>query len=315
MKNRMLLIVAILAISSGVIHAQEVFKKHGFTKKPLTFCDGHYNEFFKNKDVVQIGSVLLDTRTNTIVKFLDKENANNTLPAELSSMCIDPHAEKYYSISPYVYCNNNPINKVDPDGKDDYYINNKGQIVRRVENKKQDSFQRVDNKGKAIKGKSLTFKYGTVAYSEKNKTFIIDGKPQIIKLEMLGVKGDENANKIFKFVAGSTQADGTTKKTNEWSKFQLDTKNGSKSQYNNFMGTGVAIGREIGNGRSYATPEMLNEINSSHDIIRDFTHNHPNGSSNKSGPDNENFEYIRKWNNPDATMHIYTAADEQNTPY
>ena len=33
-------------------------------------------------------------------------------------MSIDPLCEKYYSISPYVYCANNPINAIDPDGQD-----------------------------------------------------------------------------------------------------------------------------------------------------------------------------------------------------
>jgi RHS repeat-associated protein len=33
-------------------------------------------------------------------------------------MTIDPLAEKYYSISPYAYCLNNPMKYVDPDGKD-----------------------------------------------------------------------------------------------------------------------------------------------------------------------------------------------------
>jgi len=30
---------------------------------------------------------------------------------------MDPLAEKYYSISPYVYCLDNPINRFDPDGR------------------------------------------------------------------------------------------------------------------------------------------------------------------------------------------------------
>jgi RHS repeat-associated protein len=38
---------------------------------------------------------------------------------------IDPHAEKYYSISPYVYCANNPVIYVDPTGMD-WYTDNDG---------------------------------------------------------------------------------------------------------------------------------------------------------------------------------------------
>ena len=32
-------------------------------------------------------------------------------------------AEKYYSISPYAWSMNNPVNRIDPDGMDDYKIN------------------------------------------------------------------------------------------------------------------------------------------------------------------------------------------------
>ena len=33
-------------------------------------------------------------------------------------MSVDPLSEKYYSISPYVYCADNPVKHVDPDGKE-----------------------------------------------------------------------------------------------------------------------------------------------------------------------------------------------------
>lgn len=32
-------------------------------------------------------------------------------------------AEKYYSISPYVYCADNPVNKIDPDGRSEWPVN------------------------------------------------------------------------------------------------------------------------------------------------------------------------------------------------
>ena len=35
---------------------------------------------------------------------------------------IDPLCEKYYSISPYAYCANNPVNRIDPDGKSSLLI-------------------------------------------------------------------------------------------------------------------------------------------------------------------------------------------------
>ena len=35
---------------------------------------------------------------------------------------MDPLAEKYYPYSPYMYCHDNPVNRIDPDGRDDYYI-------------------------------------------------------------------------------------------------------------------------------------------------------------------------------------------------
>lgn len=38
---------------------------------------------------------------------------------------IDPHASKYPSLSPYNYVANNPLNAVDPDGKDIMFIYNK----------------------------------------------------------------------------------------------------------------------------------------------------------------------------------------------
>ena len=42
---------------------------------------------------------------------------------------MDPLSEKYYSVSPYAFCNNNPVNFVDPDGMAWYYNITTGAFV------------------------------------------------------------------------------------------------------------------------------------------------------------------------------------------
>jgi hypothetical protein len=98
--------------------AQDIFKQHGFDKKPLTLSDGSYNEFFNNDEVVQIGTVLLNTKTNKVVAFVEEDTVKTSYLAEFSSrwLSIDPLAAKYPQFSPYVYVENNPIKMIDPNG-------------------------------------------------------------------------------------------------------------------------------------------------------------------------------------------------------
>jgi RHS repeat-associated protein len=44
-------------------------------------------------------------------------------PARAQFTTMDPLCEKYYHISPYAYCGGNPVNAVDPDGRDWYKYN------------------------------------------------------------------------------------------------------------------------------------------------------------------------------------------------
>ena len=39
-------------------------------------------------------------------------------------LSMDPLAEKYYSVSPYAFCNNNPVNFIDPDGRSTWVVAN-----------------------------------------------------------------------------------------------------------------------------------------------------------------------------------------------
>lgn len=122
MKKAILFLIFAL-ISVGFIQAQQdIFKKYGHKKEMLTLSKGKYQEVFKNEEVVQIGTVLLNTKTNRVIKLLQEDTTKTNYNAELSSrfLTIDPLAEKYYSISPYAFCANNPVNRIDPDGMDWY---------------------------------------------------------------------------------------------------------------------------------------------------------------------------------------------------
>lgn len=46
-------------------------------------------------------------------------------PALMCTTTMDPLAEKYYNISPYAWCGNNPVNRIDPDGRADFWLNGK----------------------------------------------------------------------------------------------------------------------------------------------------------------------------------------------
>lgn len=131
MKNFIGLTVLIVAVCSK-LQAQHSegnpFLRLGYKADVYTF--GEKKEFHDQEEIVEIGDVFFNTKTNEVVGFVE----NNTdslieLQPELQSMSIDPHCEKYYSISPYVYCMNNPVKLIDPDGKDVYGFDiNTGQL-------------------------------------------------------------------------------------------------------------------------------------------------------------------------------------------
>ncbi len=70
-------------------------------------------------------------------------------PALCRFTTTDPLAAKYPSISPYAYCGNDPVNKVDPDGRDNYIFDNNGNFEKVVKTNEshQILWNRTDNDG------------------------------------------------------------------------------------------------------------------------------------------------------------------------
>ena len=58
---------------------------------------------------------------------------------------VDPLAEKNSHISSYVVCSNNPIMRIDSDGRDDYF-NSKGKFIRRTETKTNNIYISINGK-------------------------------------------------------------------------------------------------------------------------------------------------------------------------
>ncbi|GHV45418.1 hypothetical protein FACS1894180_7930 [Bacteroidia bacterium] len=70
---------------------------------------------------------------------------------------VDPLAEKTRWLSPYVFCSNSPINRIDPNGLSDYVITDVGQIVlaRKTDDKTDRLFSYTDGKHITVSDKSI----------------------------------------------------------------------------------------------------------------------------------------------------------------
>ena len=105
----------------------------------------------------KIHSIEFDKNTLSLNLLNESDSVLKSIilnPNEKKFMSIDPHAEKYYSIIPYAYCFNNPVNVIDPDGKDSYLLiwfsgnNETGHAGIAIDNYKQQEVR--DKKGNVV---------------------------------------------------------------------------------------------------------------------------------------------------------------------
>ncbi|MFT5915402.1 MAG: hypothetical protein ACI81T_001903, partial [Bacteroidia bacterium] len=84
-------------------------------KPLLTLSNGQFAEIHIEKDKVQIGNVIFDTKSRKVVEFVAENSVSESLAGRFLS--IDPLASKYPDIAPYAFVMNNPIRYLDPDGR------------------------------------------------------------------------------------------------------------------------------------------------------------------------------------------------------
>ncbi len=121
----------------------------------------------------------------------------------------DPLAEKYSSMSPYMYCGGNPIAILDIDGMDVWNVNKKGQIVNKFENKDYDAFYMVNSNGERTfiedeygnrHYNSIFFKSGTITNFSSQ---MINGKTETA----FSISEESAAGELFKFLSDNTSVE------------------------------------------------------------------------------------------------------------
>ena len=174
---------------------------------------------------------------------------------------VDPLAEKYYSVSPYVQYGNNPVNAVDLDGMDVWEINQAGEIIKRIKDKKQDAFYMVakDADGKYQRTytadtegnknyNSIAFEYGTITDAQKAGWFR--------DATSFSVTNETSGASLFKFFADNTKIE-----------FGLiNTQNN---------GSTVMTNHKEGSVNASATAQNLSDKGQT---VTSILHNHPNNS-------------------------------------
>ena len=183
---------------------------------------------------------------------------------------VDPLAEKFPNIGAYVYCHGNPINMIDPDGKDDYKLNKNGQISfwRRTNAKTTDRIFSSDkshiliNKGLASQLVKNQTRNGTIALTNKS----------------------DDAFKFFKFVADKTNV--------EWNLIGEKNKNGVTFKLNSdFSEKGANV-------------RYINEKN-----LIFMLHSHPWGSNEGFTRASGNYKEYKRTPSGELVEGVYRSGD------
>ena len=161
----------------------------------------------------------------------------------------DPMFEKKPWSSPYVYCKNNPIIMIDPDGRDEYEVDLVNKTVSTVKGTEgtPDKFTVIDKDGNRISSNS--YKNGTIKKfdSKSAASFEIDG--------------DAAGKELFEFLADNTGVEWACLATGE-------DANGTNYLLTDFNENEVNVNTE----------------NMDNNYIRIYNHNHTNSEINYPSP-------------------------------
>ena len=171
---------------------------------------------------------------------------------------VDALTEKYPTIGGYVYCAGNPVKLKDPDGRDQYDINDSGEIIKVTPDNNQDAFFKVNRNedgSYSRTGKNLILPSGTVVDFCNNQTDPNDGA----LYDVFTLNNNDSGKSLFEFFAENTSV--------EWTRMSTESISTVSSSHHANNDTG-------------AFADIL--LASGYKII-EHVHNHPSQSDIPSG--------------------------------
>ena len=132
-------------------------------------------------------------------------------------LSVDPMAGKYASLSPYVYCANNPVKLVDPNGEA-WEVNQDG-YIHEAGDKNDHTLYAVKGRDESF-GNRLVYRFG----KEKGQAKSISVNPTIMKsleenkdYSTIDLTGMENEGfKLLRFLSNNTNVEWSYWGGNEW---------------------------------------------------------------------------------------------------
>ena len=162
-------------------------------------------------------------------------------PAIMRTTTIDPLCEKYYSISPYAWCGNNPVRFIDPDGRDARLVGTGAKedpyIIQAKYFYKNGSLNEDQLKGLSGAIAAYNSAGGKDGIKIKNE----DGGFSYVKFD-LSAEGVDDVNEARLGTA-------------------FENTSGDTQYYGNIVGTEVNTGNEFGSANNYRIDFNVENIN------------------------------------------------------